>query len=75
MHVDRAIVLRVGQPDEHVVAEGERRDDLLADERPVVRLRDRFDHGRRRPVRRTAVIVHPAAGRPFQRVFADGLAE
>src|SRR5438046_715911 len=71
--VGRALVLRVRQTDEDVVLEPEGRDDLIADEGPVVDLGDRLDQGRRRPVRGPAVIVDAAARRPLQRVLADSL--
>jgi hypothetical protein len=71
VHVDGARVLGIRQPDEELAGEPQRLDDLLADERAIVRLREGLDQDRGHPVRGAPVIDDARSWRPLQREAAD----
>src|SRR5262249_38402027 len=57
VHVDGPLAFAFGETDEELAAEAERLGDVVADERAIVGLRERFDQDGRGPVGRAAVIV------------------
>ena len=61
-----AALLRFRQTDEDLVGQAERRDDPLGDELAEILAGDGLDQHRRGPVRRGRVVLHLAAGGPFQ---------
>jgi len=64
VHVRGAVVLRVRQADEQLVAETERADDGVPDERAIVGLGQRLDDDGGRPVRGAAVVNARASPAP-----------